>query len=262
MNKLHLGFSNNFKNDFDEFRKSGFLLITDDPPPIPKARLFDLTRHGFNPLKGMNEKRARELSDALYTLTPGGENTLRVKYGRIAFQDAFMISPSLDRLKTKDEDALIVMKDILFNPTVRNVLCSTERTQFDFRMKPVVIVRLHRKELGDKDALILAFFLIAQWPGQIIIEDFGFYGRDAHISLIRENRLIAGVNYLNELPPRLRRAMFSIEDVELRNTLYEDAVEMVRFAHDAAGNPLLPDTVGYSDFIKDATTSTGLVLPM
>jgi hypothetical protein len=42
---------------------------------------------------------------------------------------------------------------------------------------------------------VLGLFLMAYFKGQIIVEDFGFYGRDAHIGLIRENRLITGVNF-------------------------------------------------------------------
>jgi hypothetical protein len=32
--------------------------------------------------------------------------------------------------------------------------------------------------------------------GQVVVPDLGFYGRDFHSRLIREERLIAGVNYL------------------------------------------------------------------
>jgi len=41
---------------------------------------------------------------------------------------------------------------------------------------------------------VLGLFLMAQFWGQVIVQDFGFYGREAHAWLMRENRLIAGVN--------------------------------------------------------------------
>ena len=39
--------------------------------------------------------------------------------------------------------------------------------------------------------------------GQVAVPDFGFYGRDIHSRLIREERLIAGVNF----PKRTARAI-------------------------------------------------------
>jgi hypothetical protein len=71
-----------------------------------------------------------------------------------------------------------------------------------------IIARLDRKELGDDDAKVIANILIAKYKGQIVIEDFGFYAREHHAALIREERLIAGVYTLSELPDKLRdRAM-------------------------------------------------------
>ena len=54
------------------------------------------------------------------------------------------------------------------------------------------------QELGDADCLVLGLFLMAYYPGQIVVPDFGFYGRECHISLIRKERLIAGVNFLGD----------------------------------------------------------------
>jgi hypothetical protein len=47
--------------------------------------------------------------------------------------------------------------------------------------------------------------------GQIIVPDFGFYARDCHASLIRENRLIAGVYTLSELNSKLRQMCLLME---------------------------------------------------
>ena len=45
-----------------------------------------------------------------------------------------------------------------------------------------------------------------------MIPSFGFYGRDAHVNLIEEDRLIAGVNTLGEL------SLGSREDGERRDS--------------------------------------------
>jgi hypothetical protein len=68
--------------------------------------------------------------------------------------------------------------------------------------------RLNRKEIGDDDARIIASILISQFRGQIVIDDFGFYARDHHTALIRNDRLMAGVYTSFELSEKLRdRAM-------------------------------------------------------
>ena len=54
--------------------------------------------------------------------------------------------------------------------------------------------------------------LIAQFKGQLVIPSFGLYGRDAHVNLIEEDRLIAGVNTLGEL------SLGSREDGERRDS--------------------------------------------
>jgi hypothetical protein len=58
----------------------------------------------------------------------------------------------------------------------------------------------------------IGLLLIAQFKGQLVIPSFGFYGRDAHVNLIEEDRLIAGVNTLGEL------SLGSREDGERRDS--------------------------------------------
>jgi hypothetical protein len=86
-----------------------------------------------------------------------------------------------------------------------------------------VLVRLNRKEIGDDDAKIIANILISQFKGQTVIEDFGFYAREHLSALIRQERLIAGVYTLSELPEKLRdRAMLmpkAARDAPLRTPL-------------------------------------------
>jgi hypothetical protein len=54
------------------------------------------------------------------------------------------------------------------------------------------------------------------------VPDFGFYARDTHSTLIRENRLIAGVNFLDELTPALSQLARLIEAVP-KGTTFDDA---------------------------------------
>ena len=74
MNSLHVGFSKSI-----EVPKGGCLFIHDEVPKLPgwrRAKTFDPAKHSFNPLKGIDYKKARELADVLYTVNPQGENTL------------------------------------------------------------------------------------------------------------------------------------------------------------------------------------------
>src|SRR3984885_6215180 len=98
-----------------------------------------------------------------------------------------------------------MIDDLLMSPVRKRVLCNP--TNFSFNPRSVILAKLNRAELGDFDALVLGLFLMAHFKGQIVVPDFGFYGREAHISLIRENRLIARVNSLAELPPKLRQSV-------------------------------------------------------
>lgn len=240
MNKLFLGFSKQI-----DLPKSKFLFIDDELPTISQRhRIFDPSLHSFNPLKDIDDNKAEALADLFYTTTPGGENTLRVRDGKLALAPALLKAKYLDQVDGNEE--VTALRDgILFSALRRRVLCS-RANDFSFDAKSVVLARLNRKELGDRTALILGLLLIAQFKGQIVIPDFGFYGRDAHIGLIREERLIAGVNFLDELSPRLRNAVLLIKDKQGHGALYEDAETLANFAG------LIPGTNGYNDFVADA----------
>ena len=111
-----------------------------------------------------------------------------------------------------DEEVSELIGDLMVSRVLKRVLCSP------------------RAELGEFDALVLGFFLMAQFRGQVIVEDLGFYGRDAHVSLMRENRLIAGVNFLDELPDKLRKAVLLIEDKVGMSATVDDAETLARYA--------------------------------
>jgi hypothetical protein len=247
VNKLFVGNQNHeiIETELQQFRKSGFLYIADEvPEDFPKARYFDLTLHSFNPLKNITEKKARELADVLYAISPGGENTLTVRNGRIALQNALRASYHLDKLQSEDEEVQRLISDVLFNPIVKRVLCDHKHL-FSFNPNSVVLVRLNRAELGEKDALILGLFLIGQWTGQLIIPDGDFYLRDGHASLVRDDCLITGLPALEDVPPKLQRTLLKVKDKTASGVLYEDAVVLASYMC-----PFRPGTDGHSSFIE------------
>jgi hypothetical protein len=234
MNKLFLGLTKDVPPERG-------LFIHDDVPTVSRARVFDPFKHSFNPLKDMNYKKARQIADVLYTIAPQGENTLTVRNGKRALLKALRSANRLDRV-TGDEEVTGMVEDLLISPLLSRVLCSTGN-QFSFNPNSTILARINRAELGDFDALVLGLFLISHFDGQITVPDFGFYGREAHVSLIRENRLIAGVNSLSELPPRLRSSVLLIADKEASGVTFEDAQTLADYAR------VLRGTNAYNAFI-------------
>jgi hypothetical protein len=98
MNKLYVGFTRNV-----ELPKGGFLLIDDEVRDIPRLRIFDPLKHCFNPLKGIEYKKARELAELLYTVSPQGENTLTVRNGKRSLVKALLEADRLDKVKGDEE---------------------------------------------------------------------------------------------------------------------------------------------------------------
>jgi hypothetical protein len=141
-------------------------------------------------------------------------------------------------------EATETVNDVLASPVLRRVLCNP--TNFSFNPRSVILARVNRAELGDFDALVLGLLLMAHFEGQVVVPDFGFYGRELHVSLIRENRLIAGINTLAELTPKLRQSVLLIPQKMSRGTTYEDAETLARY------NRLAPGTNGFNDFVAEA----------
>ncbi len=236
-----------------QLTKRPFLLIDDGPiadaflDAFPKTKLFDVTAHSFNPLKGMDYKRARDFVAALYTASPEGENTLTVRNGKRAMVQLLLANTTrLDKLPPASSndpgmvEAVATIEDVLLSPVLSRVLCE----QQNFWFKGSIVAKLDRAQLGDFDAFVLASLLIGQFQGQIIVPDFGFYGRDFYMSLIRQDRLIAGVNYLAELSPSLRQNVLLIKDKTGAHCTYEDAETLASYAS------LTPNTVAHTDFVQ------------
>src|SRR5207237_837427 len=83
-----------------------------------------------------------------------------------------------------DDEATTISRSTVFDPVKHR-----------FNPKSMIVARINRAELGDFDALVLGLFLMSHFKGQLVVPDLGFYGRDAHVSLVRQNRLIAGVSF-------------------------------------------------------------------
>jgi hypothetical protein len=141
-------------------------------------------------------------------------------------------------------EALATVDDILVFPVLRRVLCNP--TNFSFNPNSKILARIDRAELGDFDALVLGLLLMAHFKGQLVIPDFGFYGCELHQADIREGRLIAGVNFLGELPVKLRQAALLIDDKVPSGTTMEDAETIAQYAE------LVPGTIGFTDFTQGA----------
>lgn len=241
MNTLYIGFHKEI-----ELPKGGCLLIDDEIREVPRwrhPRVFDPLLHSFNPLAKMDYRKARELADALYTISPQGQDTLTVRNGRRALVRALLKADWLDDVKG-DEEVSGMIGDVLLSPVLKKVFCGTPN--FTFNPNSVNMARINRAELGEFDALVLGLFLIATFRGQLVIPDLGFYGRDAHAGLIREGRLIAGVNTLQELSPRLRQAVLLIDDKVGAGTTADDAETLAQYAG------LMPRTNGFNAFVEDA----------
>jgi hypothetical protein len=242
MNTLLVGTAD-FTDTLLDSTRQPFLLVDDGPIAdafaqiFPRAKLFDPLQHSFNPLRGMDYKRARDFATVLYTASPEGKDTLTVRNGKRALARLVLANTTrLDRVASdeeKDADALAMIDDVLFSPVLKDVLCRP--TNFSF--KGSVIARINRAELGDFDAFVLALLLIGQHKGQVVVPDGGFYLRPLHMSLIRQDRLTVGLRYLAELPLSLQQAVLTIEDKHFLKLLPDDAETLIGFTNHPTGNP-------------------------
>lgn len=245
MNRLYVGLSKNV-----ELPKGGCLLISDEVPDVPRARVFDPLKHSFNPLKNIDYRKAREIADILYTVSPQGENTLTVRNGKRALLRLLLEGYArFDKISPKTSDdstdeALASIGDVLMSPVLKRVLCSP--TNFSFNPRSTILARVNRAELGDFDALVLGLFLMAEFTGQLVVPDFGFYGRDMHARYVREDRLIAGVDVLAELSPKLRQQVLLVPVKVPAGVTYDDAETIAKYEGYRTG------TNAFNDFVFKA----------
>lgn len=249
--KLLIGSDKIFKVDFSR----DTLIVDDGPvidsltiPPGRKVTRLDLRKHHLNPLEGMNYKRARDFISILDAIYPEGLNTLTRKNSNFVLLNALMSGEThLDKLIHPDNadpaaiDAYQKIETLLVSPVLRAVFCKP--TNFTQR---VVLAKLDRALIGDFDAFAIASFLVSQFKGHVVIPDFGFYGRDFHISLIRQHRLTAGLYSFSEVDIKLRQALLTIPRKIAYRATFEDAQLLANYAGKE------PHTMGHGDFIEEA----------
>ena len=184
-----------------------FLLIDDGPlseivsETNRTIRHFNPEKHSFNFLKNITPQKARDLANVFYASDPGGENTLTVRNGKRALAKLLKNAKKFDRITGDEKDPAIVealglLDSVLFTDQVRNVLVK----RANFSLTGTIIAKLDRAKMGDFDCFVLANLLISQYQGTVIIPDFGFYQSPLNASLLRQERLIAGINSFDEVP--------------------------------------------------------------
>lgn len=222
--------------------------MDDEVRDVPRARIFDPLKHCLNPLTNIDYKKARELADALYTASPQGEATLTVRNGKRALLQRLVASERLDKIEYEkdDEEVQAMIDDLLASPVLKRMLCNP--TNFSFNPRSVILARVNRKELGDFDSKIIVFLLLSHYTGQVVLPDGGFYLREAHISLIREGRLIVGLNHLSELSPKIRNAVLLMEEKSGQGATFDDASTLAQYAK------LIPNTNEFNSFVHHAMT--------
>ena len=232
-NKLYVG-----REKTVELPKGGCLLIDDEVRDVKewrRPRVFDPLEHCFNPLKDIDYRKACDLVAVFEAVFPAGQGTLTKEGVPDVLLEALLADPT--RLDTLLEDksadpsyvsAQRMIRRLMRSPVLRRVLCNP--TNFTFKPNSVNMARIDRAELGDFDALVLGLLLMAQFKGQVVVPDFGFYGREAHIALIRQDRLIAGVTSLNEMPPKLGQMALLIRDRVASGTTGDDAETLALYA--------------------------------
>jgi hypothetical protein len=214
---------------------SGNFLFIDGGPLIEELSIpqrkkvvrFDVKKHHFNPLHKLDYKRARDFVSVIDAVFPEGADTLTKKNANFILLEALLgeseylntLIEQPDKKDTARQDAYQKIQTLMFSPVLSAVLCKP----INFSLRGIVLARLDRSVLGDFDAFVLGNLLISQFKGQVVVPDFGFYGREHHIGLIRQGRLIAGVNTLGELSDGLRRALLGIPDKVAATALPEDA---------------------------------------
>lgn len=225
---------------FENLPKRNFLLLHDAVPTTEHGKhvhYFDAKKHSFQLPKRIDYHYACDFVEVLAALFPGGESTLTRQSGLILLLEALLNKPkSLRTLIEKPSSksspghvwAYNAMQRVFLSPVLSRVLSPSD-FPFSFNPESVIVAAIDRTELRDFDARALGLFLLMHFKGQVVVPDLGFYGRDTHVSLIHEQRLIASVRYLDEVKrtaPQLREALLSISDIEAHGARFTDAREL------------------------------------
>ncbi len=229
--------------DFDTL--PGSISFEDEPEPKDGIKIYDPEKHGLNPLP-LKYPANREFAAGFWP----DKDLMTYRNGRFALARLVMKANKIENLyygrSDSDKEAKMVIDDVLLSPLLKKAF-RKQMPRWFFSDSPI-IVRLNRKEIGDEDAKIIFNILVLKANRQIIVKDFGFYAREHHARLIREERLIAGVNTLSELPETLRDRMMTMPKLG-SGCIYLDALKL---AEDARLRPdPLRENNDYDKFINE-----------
>ncbi len=233
-----------------------YLLIDDgellDQVILPKRRkvhVLDVREDSFNPLKDMSYTKAQDFVSVLCAIFPEGENTLTKATFKYQLLDALLNKPkSLETLIPDTKETQYTYQKIqtlLLSPVLKNVLLN--RTTLSF--KGIILARLNRAELGDFDCFVLASLLISQYPGPVVIPDFGFYAHAGHSNLIRQNRLVAGISSFDQVP--FLRSQLLLIDEKIASHCTADDAKLLALYRGLQPDPSREDSP-YNKFITKA----------
>lgn len=188
----------------------------------PKAKVLNVARHSFNPLDKLDHMGRRAFATALWP----EKDLMTYDRGKRALVRMFKEAKDLNHLPEIKHsgyaEARETVDDLLLSPVLESVLCGKP----NFYFTGTIIADLDRAILGDDDARVLATLLALRYKGQVIIDDFDFYARDFHASLMRQNRLICSGTTYRDLKDALQSVVVqspkSIYRVSLR-----DAEELI-----------------------------------
>jgi hypothetical protein len=104
-------------------------------------------------------------------------------------------------------------------PMVRNIIGQPKTTL----KADIVIANLDRGKLGDTTARLLGGLLLVHSQGPVVVNDYGFFATPVPLP---QGRFTLAVNFLDELPPRLRQEVLGIDDKTVFKTNKRDAEEL------------------------------------
>jgi hypothetical protein len=236
-------------------RLTRYLLIDDgeiiNQLSFPKSwhvERLDFSKHHLDILKDTTYERASLYVDAIEASFPAGANTLTKQDSPVVLLEALMNEPkSLDTLirkpKKTDSNGHIAAYSKIQRLQLSPVLSSFLSGKTNFSLSGVVLARLDNR-LTRFDRIFLANLLASAYQGQVIITNLGQYACDLHRTLLDENRLIAGVNFLDEVP--FKNDLLLVEDKVGLKTTAKDAETLADYCC-----PFPKGTKGYSEYIED-----------
>lgn len=110
---------------------------------------------------------------------------------------------------------------LLMSPMIRNIV-GQAHTTFSNKTN-VIIANLDRAKLGDTTARLLGGLLITRSTGHVVVNDYGFFSAPLPLP---QDRFTVAMNFLDELPQKLRGDVLGIEQKFVFKTHKKDADEL------------------------------------